>query len=94
MTVAMTGFFVFRLGFLGFRLFGLHMLLRLLRLFLPLLLCHCIANSIQMLLLRGVKLGITGADSFAEFPQFRLSGLDGFGHTFRTLLLSQFLSQS
>lgn len=81
MTVTMTGLFAFRLGFLGFRLFGLQMMLRLLRLFLPLLLCHRIANSIEMLLLRRVKLGISGANSFAEFPQFRLCGLDRFGHT-------------
>lgn len=81
MTVTMTGLFAFRLGLLGFRLFDLRMMLCLLRLFLPLLLCHRIANGIKMLLLRRVKLSITGADSFAEFPQFRLSGLDRFGHT-------------
>lgn len=81
MTVTMAGLLVFRLGFLGFRLFGLQMMLCLLRFPLLLLLGDRATNGIEVLLLRRVERGITGANSFAEFPQFRLSGLDRFGHT-------------
>lgn len=80
MRVTVTVLLLFRFCFRGFRGLFLQLLLPF-RLLLPLLLCHRIANSIKMLLLRRVKLGISGADSFAEFPQFRLSGLDRFGHT-------------
>ena len=90
MTVAMPVLLFFRFGFLRFTRLGLQMMVRLFRLLLVLLLRHRVTNGVQMLLLGRVKLGITGADSFAEFPQFRLSCLNGFGHTIELYLSLNF----
>lgn len=80
MRVAVTVLLLFRFSFLRFRGLFLRVMLPF-RFLLTLLFGDRVANGIEVFLFGRVKLGITGADSFTEFPQFRLSCLNRFGHT-------------